>query len=395
MIEASNSLKESVKLRYGMVGGGSGSFIGDVHRRAISLDHQAELCAGCFSRSFANTLETGKALGVPEPRLYESYLDMAKEESKREDGINFVVIVTPNNSHYSIAKAFLEQGINVVCDKPVTTDPDDALKLESLAKEKGLLCAVTYTYTGYPMVKHAKELIASGAIGEIRFVNAEYPQEWLAETVTDNKQAAWRIDPAQSGISNCVGDIGSHIENLVSCITGLEIDSLCARLDKMVKGRQLDDNATIMINYTSGAKGLYWCSQVAWGADNGLAVRVIGSKGSLSWKQEAPDYLTLVQGHNAVQILSRGRDKLADGAAKFVRLPSGHPEGYFEALANIYLAYIGAVKKLMQGISLTESDKNFPQLHDGWKGVEFVRRCVESSEKGAVWVTVPCRRVDG
>ncbi|MDC7233757.1 MAG: Gfo/Idh/MocA family oxidoreductase [Spirochaetales bacterium] len=389
MIEASKNNNAAGKIRYGMVGGGSGAFIGEVHRKAIGLDGKAALTAGCFSRSLPLTLETGEALGVDKDRLYESYLEMAEAESKREDGIDFVSIVTPNNSHFMIARTFLENGIHVVCDKPLTTNYEEAEELHKLAEEKGLLFAVTYTYTGYPAVKQAREMIKNGEIGEIRFVNAEYPQEWLAEPAEQdpaNKQAVWRTDPAQSGISNCVGDIGSHVENMISYVTGLEIESLSARLDKMVEGRKLDDNAVIMLNYKGGAKGLYWSSQIAWGHDNDLSFRIYGSEGAISWRQENPNYLKIAKKGEHVKVASRGRDDFYDHPGSYVRIPSGHPEGYFEAFGNIYSTFIDALTVKKAGGTPDENQLDFPTPIDGAKGVRFIEKCVESSDKNSSWV---------
>lgn len=374
-----------------MVGGGEGAFIGAVHRLALRIDNLAEISAGSFSRHFSKTLAAGTQLRIPKERLYESYLEMAEAEGKREEGIDFVVIVTPNSSHFAIAKAFLENGIHVVCDKPLTTTAEEAEELMSLAEEKNLLFAVTYTYTGYPAVKHAKKIIADGLIGDIRFVNAEYPQEWLAEPVEksgQNQQASWRTDPARSGISNCVGDIGSHIENLVSYVTGMKIKTVQARLDILVKDRLLDDNASIMIEYDSGAKGLYWSSQIAWGNDNNLSFRVFGSKGSVSWRQEDPNYLEIATADGPRQKVSRGRDQLADRPESLVRIPAGHPEGYLEAFANIYKTYCTALKKKLAGIEPDEQDLDFPTPADGLAGVKFIEACVASSKAGTVPITV-------
>lgn len=391
MIEASRTQEANRRLRYGMVGGGEGSFIGDVHRRAIRFDDQAELTAGCFSRSLAKTLSTGAALNIDKSRLYESYTEMAYEEAKHDSGIDFVVIVTPNSSHYSIARTFLEQGIHVVCDKPLTTGSAEARELMELAKEKDLLFGITYTYTGYPAVKEIRNLIQQGTIGKITFVNAEYPQDWLAEPLEksgENKQAAWRTDPAQSGISNCVGDIGSHMENMVSYMTDLKIKRLSARLDIMVEGRQLDDNATIMVDYENRAKGIYWCSQIAWGSDNALQVRIFGEKGSVTWNQEDPNHFQLAVAGEPVKTLSRGRDAFSEHPNSLVRVPAGHPEGYFEAFANIYKTYTGALRKKKNGEALTSSDMDFPQLEKGYEGVIFIEKCVESSKKEAAWVNM-------
>ncbi|HUX38825.1 MAG TPA: Gfo/Idh/MocA family oxidoreductase [Rectinemataceae bacterium] len=388
MIEASKESTPRRLVRYGMVGGGQGAFIGDVHRRAIALDGLATIVAGCFSRDASNCLATGRGLGIVDERCYPDFDSMAEAESRRRDGIEFVVIVTPNASHYPAAKAFLERGIDVVCDKPLTFEVAEAEELSSLAKRKKLLFCVTYTYTGYPAVKHAREIIRSGELGDIRFVNAEYPQEWLA-TPTERegqKQAAWRADPKQAGKSNCVGDIGSHVENLVSYMTGLGIASLCARLDSFVEGRALDDNASIMVDYEGGAKGLYWSSQVAIGYDNALRIRVFGSKGSIAWSQENPNYLVVSRLGKPSETLSRGRDAFGPHAQSYSRLPSGHPEGYFEAFANIYRSFIGALSKKKAGENLSEADLDFPGIEAGISGVRFIGRAVESSRKGAVWL---------
>jgi len=393
MIEQSADIKAGKKLRYGMVGGGQGAFIGDVHRKSISLDGMAEIAAGCFSRSPENTLATGKALGIEPDRCYKTFEEMAEAEAKRPDKIDFVVIVTPNNTHYAAAKAFLSRGIHVVCDKPLTWEVAEAQELADLANKNGLLFAVTYSYTGYPAVKQVREMINKGEIGEIRFVNAEYAQEWLATPAEkgDNKQAKWRADPSISGKSNCVGDIGSHAENMVSYMTGLKIKALCARLDKMVKGRVLDDNASIMIEYESpsggeGAKGLYWSSQIAVGYDNGLRVRIFGDKGTIQWSQENPNYIEVFKMGQPKESWSRGRDGFYPHAQGYSRIPSGHPEGYFEALANIYKTYIGALIEVKAGKKPGKADMDFPGVEMGVDGVKFINKCVESSSKGAVWV---------
>jgi predicted dehydrogenase len=388
MIEGSADLQVSGKLRYGMAGGGQGAFIGDVHRKSIALDGLAEIAAGCFSRSPENTLATGKALGIARERLYKTFEEMAEEESKRPDKIDFVVIVTPNNTHYPAAKAFLTHGIHVVCDKPLTWEVAEAQELAELARKNKLLFGVTYSYTGYPAVKHIREMIRRGEIGDIRFVNAEYPQEWLATPAEkgDNKQAKWRTDPKISGKSNCVGDIGSHAENMVSYMTGLRIKSICARLDKFVEGRLLDDNATIMVEYQGSAKGVYWSSQIAVGYDNALRVRIFGSKGTIQWSQELPNYIEVFKLGEPNEVLSRGKDSFYPHAQSYSRIPSGHPEGYFEALGNIYKTYIAALTKLKEGKTPGEADLDFPNVEMGLDGVKFIGKCVESSQRGAVWV---------
>jgi predicted dehydrogenase len=389
MIEASAEYAVTEKLRYGMVGGGPGAFIGDVHRQAIRLDGLGELVAGCFSRSPTGTLATGAALGLSPDRLYKTFDEMAAEEAKRPDPIDFVVVVSPNTSHYAAVKAFLSRGIPVVCEKPFTVEKAEALELAELAEKNKLLCAVTYTYTGNVTVKHARELVRNGEIGDILFVNGEYPQEWLLPPAEKqgSKQAVTRTDPALAGKSNSVGDLGTHIESIVSYITGLRIKSLCARLDTIGKDRVLDTNATIMIEYEGGAKGLYWTSQVASGYDNALRIRVFGSKGSLDWNEETSNYLWLSRFGQPTVTLSRARDPFCPQAQSYSRLPSGHPEGYFEALANIYRTYIGALIKQKKGEPLTQADLDFPNLAMGIDGVIFTGKCVESSQKGAVWVS--------
>jgi len=313
---------------------------------------------------------------------------MAGAEAKRADKIDFVVIVTPNVSHYPAAKAFLNNGINVVCDKPLCFEEAEARELAELARKNKLLFGVTYTYTGFPAVKHAREMIRKGEIGEIIFVAGEYPQDWLItpQEKQGSKQAEWRTNPALTGKSNCVGDIGSHIENMISYVTGLKIKSVLARLDKIIPGRVLDDNATIMLEYSNGAKGVYWSSQVAMGYDNGLQFRVFGTKGSIEWKVEDPNYLKIALLDKPKAVLSRGRDSFYPRAQSLSRIPAGHPEGYFEALGNIYKTYIGALLKQKNGQSLSEDDLDFPNAEDGLDGVKFIGKCVESSQKGAVWV---------
>ncbi|MDR0877338.1 MAG: Gfo/Idh/MocA family oxidoreductase [Treponema sp.] len=388
MIESSADAKPVVKLRYGMIGGGQGSFIGDVHRKSIALDGLAEIAAGCFSRSPENTLTTGLALGIKPERLYKTYDEMAEEESKRPDKIDFVVIVTPNYAHAAAAKAFLSRGIPVVCDKPLCVEEMDAKELVDLAKKNKLLFMVTYTYSGNSTVKHARELIRKGEIGKVIFVNGEYPQEWLLSDAEKqgNKQAEWRTDPKFAGKSNSVGDLGTHIENTVSYLTGLRIKSVCARLDKTMPGRVLDDNATIMVEYEGGAKGIYWSSQVASGYDNALRVRIFGTKGSIEFQEEESNYVKVSYFGKPATVLSRGRDPFVPHAQSFNRIPSGHPEGYFEAMGNIYKTYIKALAKQKEGKPLTEEDLDFPNVEAGLDGVRFIGKCVESSDKGAVWV---------
>lgn len=390
MIEGSQGMGQATFLTYGMIGGGEGAFIGEVHRKAIAMDGMAQLSCGCFSVDPEDTLRTGLKLGLARERLYATYQEMALQEGQRDDKIDFVVIATPNFTHYAIARTFLENNINVVCEKPFTVTSDQARELDELAAAKGLSVCVTYTYTGYPMVKHARQMIHNGDLGDIRFVNAEYPQDWLSTRLeaSGQKQAEWRSDPEQAGSSNCVGDIGSHIENMVAYMTGLKLERLSARLDTLVDGRTLDDNATIMIDFHGGAKGVYWCSQVAVGHDNGLRLRIFGSKASIEWAQENPNYLKVAHLDQPTQILSRGRDGLYANAEAFSRIPSGHPEGYFEAFANIYKTFITFLSKTKNGQPLDPVDTDFPRAEQGCDGVVFIEKCVESSKNNASWVAI-------
>jgi predicted dehydrogenase len=388
MIEGQGSLTKIDRLTYGMVGGGKGAFIGDVHRKAIAMDGLASLVAGCFSQSYENTLETGDSWGVSRERLYKNYEDMIRIEAKRGDRPDFIIIVTTNDTHYPIARLALENGFPVVCDKPLTTSRRDAELLSRLAADKNLLFCVTYAYTAYPLVRQMREMIRSGELGEIRFVNAEYPQEWLATPLerTGQKQALSRTDPLRAGISNCVADIGTHVENMVAHLTGLEIQSLCARLDVMGEGRSLDTNASIMVDYKGGAKGLYWSSQIAIGHDNGFRVRIYGTKAAVEWVQEDPNHVRMAFIDRPVEILSRGRDKMYPKAQALSRIPSGHPEGYFECFANLYSVFLAALGKKKRGEPITPDDLDFPGVEEGVRGVRFIEKCVESSNKGATWI---------
>jgi len=382
---ASNS-NETIK--YGMVGGGPGSLIGEVHRKAAQFDGKAEIVSGAFSRSYDKTLQTGEELNLEEDRLYEDYGEMAEAEGERDDGIDFVSIVVPNKFHYPVAKKFLGAGIHVVCDKPLTVTLEEARELERLTREKDLLFAVTYTYSGYPMVKQARELVRAGELGDIRVVQGEYPQEWLSESVEDegNKQAEWRTDPELSGDSNCVGDIGTHIENTVSYITDLDIDSVAANMSIFGEGRELDDNAEMMVKFSGGATGSFWCSQVAIGHDNGLKVRVYGTEGSLIWEQENPNYLKVASLDGPKRTLSRGRDELLESASDVVRLPGGHPEGFYEAFSNIYSNFLAALKDKKQGKDINPEDYDYPDVAEGVQGVKFIQTCLKSSNHDSDWV---------
>ncbi len=377
----------SKRLTFGMVGGGVGSFIGPVHKTAIAIDSSASLVCGCFSRDKTKNLATGENWNIHPSRVYDDYIAMAKAESKRPDGIDFVVIVLPNNLHYDCSKAFLENGINVVCDKPLAFTPQEGYELMSLAKNRGLEFMVTYTYTGYPMVNEAKRIVSDGELGDIRMVMAEYPQEWLSDKAedTDNKQAQWRVDPERAGLSCCVGDIGTHIENLVHYVTGLEIERLSASLDTFVDGRRLDDNARISIEYKGGARGIYWSSQIAIGEENGLKFRIYGTNAALEWEQENPNLLRYSVKNQPTQLLTRGNDYLSKSAQSLTRLPSGHPEGYFEAFANLYKNFCATLKAKKSGLVLDEG-VCFTDVVDGTRGIKFIHDCVKSCNQDGAWV---------
>lgn len=374
------------KLTYGMVGGGPGAFIGDAHRRSIAVDGCAELVAGCFSRTPEKSAQTGEELGLDPERCYASYEEMAKAEAAREDGIDFVVIVTPNVSHHPIAKAFLEAGIHVSCDKPLCLTNEQAEELVALSKEKDLLFLVTYTYLGHVTAKHAKEYIKAGKLGKIRAVMAEYPQGWLAhEGENGGKQGEWRIDPEQSGGVNCLGDLGTHIENVVTTLTGLKIKRLLAKLDVVVPGRVLDDNDYVMVEFDNGATGMFWSSQIAIGHDNSLRVRIYGEEGSIEWFQEECEKITIIEKDGTMIERHRGNDGIEPGAAKYGHLPSGHPEGWFEAMGNLYHSFAECLQAKKDG-TFTPDMIDFPTVEEGAEGVKFVQCCLESSNNGNVWV---------
>lgn len=373
-------------LNYGMVGGALDAFIGDAHRKAINIDGKAKLVAGCFSRTYEKTLQAGEKLHVEKERLYHDFYEMAEKESKRDDGIDFVVIVTPNYAHYDACKAFLEAGIAVSCDKPLCVNPEQAKELESLAKSKNLQFMVTYTYSGHVTVKNIRALIEEGEIGEIRTIMGEYPQGWLAaEDITGNKQGEWRTNPALSGDTNCLGDIGTHIENTVYRMTGLKIKKVLARMEKIVPNRKLDDNTTVMVEYENGASGCYWSSQVAIGHDNGLRVRIYGSKGSLLWFQENPEVFQLFKEDGSMMEIHRGHGAIRPQAAKYQRLPSGHTEGWLEAMGNLYSSFIDCLQAQKEG-TFEESMIDYPTVEDGVDGVLYIASCLKSEAEGNTWV---------
>jgi predicted dehydrogenase len=379
----------SRKLRMGMVGGGRDAFIGAVHRRAAMLEGNVELVAGNFSSTPAKSKESGKDLLLPDNRVYGSYQEMIEAESKLPLGerIDFVSIVTPNHMHYPVAKAFVEAGFNVACDKPMVHTVEQARDLVKAVKKNDVVFAVTYNYTGYPLAKQARWLVQSGALGKIQKVIVEYPQGWLLTRIESDgqKQAAWRTDPARSGISGCIGDIGSHCENLVSYITGLELDSICADLTIFAPGRQLDDDGNILLRFKGGAKGILTASQISPGEENNLNIRVWGTKAALEWHQEEPNYLKLRSNDGPEMIYRRGNGYLCEAAAANTRLPSGHPEAFIEAFANIYRNFCDTVRAKILGIEPSEIMLDFPTVEDGARGVFFINKAVESSASSIKW----------
>lgn len=374
------------KLNYGMVGGGAGSFIGQAHRRAIRIDDLAQLTAGCFSRSAEISRKTGTELGVADDRCYASFQEMAAAEAAREDGIDFVVITTPNVSHYPACKAFLEAGIPVSCEKPLCLTLEQALELQALARQKDLPFMVTYTYMGHVTAKHIRRYIQDGNLGKIRMVMAEYPQGWLAhEDDWGGKQGQWRCDPSQAGKVNCLGDLGTHIENAVSMMTGLKIRRVLARLEHQVPNRVLDDNDVVLLEYEGGATGCYWASQVAIGHDNDLRVRIFGENGTIEWRQETSEQVLVTTRDGIRTDLHRGDAGILPGAAKYGRLPSGHTEGWLESMANLYRSFCQCLNAKKEGIFVPEMI-DYPTVDDGVEGVRFVEACLASSEAGGIWV---------
>ena len=374
------------KLNYGMVGGGAGSFIGQAHRRAIRIDDLAQLTAGCFSRSAEISRKTGTELGVADDRCYASFQEMAAAEAARGDGIDFVVITTPNVSHYPACKAFLEAGIPVSCEKPLCLTLEQALELQALARQKDLPFMVTYTYMGHVTAKHIRRYIQGGNLGKIRMVMAEYPQGWLAhEDDWGGKQGQWRCDPSQAGKVNCLGDLGTHIENAVSMMTGLKIRRVLARLEHQVPNRVLDDNDVVLLEYEGGATGCYWASQVAIGHDNDLRVRIFGENGTIEWRQETSEQVLVTTRDGIRTDLHRGDAGILPGAAKYGRLPSGHTEGWLESMANLYRSFCQCLNAKKEGIFVPEMI-DYPTVDDGVEGVRFVEACLASSEAGGIWV---------
>lgn len=379
------------RIPLGMVGGGRDAFIGAVHRIAARLDDHFVLLAGALSSDAERARLSAADLGLAADRTYVDYVEMAKTEAVRSDGIEAVSIVTPNDSHFAIAKVFLESGIHVICDKPLTTVCADAKALVRLAATHDRILAVTYNYSGSPLIRQARAMVAEGLLGDIRVVNVEYAQDWLSSAIeeTGQKQAAWRTDPARCGAGGCIGDIGTHAFHLACFVTGLAVEELSAELSTFVDGRQLDDNAQVLLRFKGGARGSLWASQVAPGNENNLRLRVYGDRGGLEWRQEDPNILLHTPIGEPTRTITRAGAGANEAAARLTRTPSGHPEGYLEAFANLYGEVAAAIRAHARSAP-PDPDTCFPTGEDGLAGVRFIEAAVASSRKGAAWI-----RLDG
>jgi predicted dehydrogenase len=377
------------KLRYAMVGGGRDAFIGGVHRKAIALDAQIELVAGALSSDPAKARASGADLGLADARNHGDWQALLADELKRPAGerIDFVSIVTPNHVHYPVARAFVEAGFHVVCDKPLVHTREQADALVASVAAQGTVFGVTYNYTGYPMVRQARAMIRAGELGTLRKVVVEYNQGWLASQLegTGNKQADWRTDPARSGAAGAIGDIGSHAENLVATLTGLEIESLCADLTAHVAGRQLDDDGSLLLRYQGGARGVLIASQISTGLENDLRVRIAGTLGTLEWHQEQPSRLLHLPHDGPLRVLTRGAPWLHESARRASRLPAGHPEGFIEAFANVYAGVAADIRARLEGRRADPLDADYPRVEDGARGVRFIERTVASARSDLKW----------
>src|SRR5579863_3292482 len=385
-IEGRDDAKQGGRIRLGMVGGGEGAFIGAVHRIAARLDDHYELVAGALSSTAEKSRRSGKTLCLAEDRIYDDFESMAKAESKRPDGVEAVAIVTPNHMHAAPAYAFLKAGIHVICDKPLTTSLAEAKKMRAAVEKSGLVFALTHNYTGYPLVRRMREMAQGGELGEIRLVQAEYPQDWLTEATekTGNKQAEWRVDPKRSGAGGALGDIGTHAYNLADYVAGIELSELSADLTSFGVGRQLDDNAQILLRYANGARGSLWASQVAPGNENGLRLRVYGTKGGVHWVQAEPNHMFWSPFGKSTRIVTRAGPDTGAAAGRMSRIPPGHPEGYLEGFANIYSEVALAIREAQAG---KKPDKAvyFPTIEDGVKGLAFIEAAVKSSKANGKW----------
>ena len=376
------------KLRLGMVGGGQGAFIGAVHRIAARLDGRYELVAGALASTPEKSKASGVELGLDPARCYGDFTEMAKREARRKDGIDAVAIVTPNHVHFPAAKAFLDRGIHVICDKPLTTTLKDARRLAELVEKSGCVFVLTHNYTGYPMIRQARQMVADGVLGPIRVIQTEYAQDWLTTKLEDTgqKQAGWRTDPARSGPAGSIGDIGTHAVNLACFVTGLKLESVAADLTSFVPGRTLDDNANVLLRFAGGAKGSLWASQVAPGNENGLRLRIYGEKGGLTWAQEDPNYLHFAPFGEPPRLLRRGGAGSDAAAGRVTRIPAGHPEGYLEGFANLYS---DAAELIWAKLEHREPDPGatlVPTVGDGVDGVAFIEAVVGSGRKNGAWV---------
>nr|WP_162565495.1 Gfo/Idh/MocA family oxidoreductase [Variovorax sp. SRS16] len=377
------------KLRYAMVGGGRDAFIGAVHRKAIALDGQVDLVAGALSSSAEKARASGRDLFLADDRNHGDWQRLLGDELQRapDERIDFVSIVTPNHLHFPVAQAFVDAGFHVVCDKPLVHTREQADALVAAVARQGTVFGVTYNYTGYPMVRQAREMVRAGALGEIRKVVVEYNQGWLATRLEDggNKQAAWRSDPARSGAAGAMGDIGSHAENLVASVTGLEIESLCADLSALVPGRALDDDAGVLLRFRGGARGVLVASQISTGLENDLRLRVSGTLGTLEWRQERPSQLTHLPHDGPKRILTRGAPWLCEAAQRASRLPSGHPEGFIEAFANVYAGVAADIRARLAGGTADPLAADYPRVEEGARGVRFIERTLASATSELKW----------
>ncbi len=377
------------KLRMGMIGGGIDSFIGAVHRMAATLDGECELVCGAFSSTPGRSLESGRALYLPDDRIYGDYEEMIDREKALPEGerMDFVCIATPNHLHFAPAKLALENGFPVMCDKPMTYSLAEAKELRDIVESTGLLFGLTHNYTGYPMVKEARDMVARGDLGDIRKIVVEYPQGWLATRLeaTDHKQAAWRTDPKRSGIANCMGDIGTHAENLCEYITGLKISELCADLTTFIEGRRLEDDGNVLLRLENGARGVLHASQICVGEENPLNIRVYGEKGGLAWHQMEPNTLVVRWLDKPMQIFRTGGGYLSERSLANTRIPMGHPEGFIEAFANLYRNFILALKAKLDGRKPDPAHMDFPSVDDGVRGMAFIETVVESSTADTKW----------
>jgi predicted dehydrogenase len=389
-IEGRKEVRGGGRIRLGMVGGGEGAFIGAVHRLAARMDDHYELVAGALSSTPQRSQASGAALGLSAERVYDDFAAMARAEAARPDGIEAVAIVTPNHLHAAAAHAFLSVGVHVICDKPLTTSLAEARKLKVAAERSGRNFAVTYNYTGLPLVRRAREMVQAGELGDIRLVQVEYAQDWLTTPIENSgqKQAAWRVDPAQSGAGGAIGDIGTHAYHLADYVGGLAPSELSAELTSFGAGRVLDDNAQVMLRYAGGARGALWASQVAPGHENGLHLRIYGTKGGLEWVQQDPNRLLWSPLGQSTRIITRGGPDAGAAAARVTRIPPGHPEGYLEGFANIYAEIAAAIKAARTG-SKPPKGVHFPTVDDGVKGLAFIEAAVKSSRANGRWTKLP------